>query len=160
MRDNGKRIIEILKEELKLYDSLESLVNEQERKIEKVDIEGLLKIISKKQVILSEQDKLNEELETMQAGLSSLIESAKDEKASVLNLFPEDIREEIKLLVESIRNKLSNILEVEDRSRKKLSEEVEKVKKALRSVRDGKKLVAGYYGGVGVPEPRFIDQRK
>ncbi len=160
MQDKGKRIIEILKEELKLYDSLESLVNEQEKRIEKVDIEGLLKIISKKQVILSEQDKLNEELESMQAGLSSLIESSKNEKVSILNLFPEDVREEIKFLVESIRSKISKILEIEDRSRKKLSDEVEKVKEALRSVREGKKLVAGYYGNVGISEPRFIDQRK
>jgi len=159
LQDKERRIVDILKRELELYDVLENLVREQEKKIEESDIEGLLKIISKKQTVISEQDKLNEELEEIQSGLSGVIERSQD-KRKLLDFLSEDVKREVEGILDSLKKKISRILESESRSREKLSLEIEKVKEALRSVREGKRAVAEYYGSSKIQEPRFIDQRK
>lgn len=159
MQDRERRIIEILRRELELYDTLETLVKEQVQRIDESDIEGLMKVISKKQTIISEQDKLNEELERLQEGLSNVIESDRA-KPSLLNFLSKSIREDVEKLIESIKNKILKILEIENASREKLSIEVEKVREALKSVREGKRLINKYYGNPGSQEPKFIDQVK
>lgn len=159
MRDRERRIVDILKKELELYDVLGALVREQERRIEESDIEGLLKIISKKQTIISEQDKLNEELEEIQSGLSGVIEHPQD-KRKLLDFLSEELRREAEGILDSLKKKISEILEFENRSREKLSLEVEKVKEALRGIREGKRAISEYYGASKIQEPRFIDQRK
>ncbi|MCS7233737.1 MAG: flagellar protein FlgN [Synergistetes bacterium] len=159
MQDKERRIIEILEKELELYNMLESLVNEQEKRIEESDIEGLLRVISRKQTIISEQDKLNEELEEVQSGLSGVVERSQD-RARLLDFLSKDIREKVEEILDLIKGKVLRILEVENRSREKLSLEIEKVKEALKGLREGKRAIAEYYNSSKVQEPRFIDQRK
>lgn len=159
MRDKEIEVLEILRKSLELYDVLEGLVREQERKIEESDIEGLLKIISKKQNVISEQDRLNEALERIQTGLSNVIEQSQGD-FRLLDLLSDSVKEEVRKILDSIKAKISKILEAENRSREKLSLEVEKVKEALKSLREGKKAIAEYYSPSRVQEPRFIDQRK
>lgn len=159
LQDKEKQIVAILRKSLELYDVLESLVSEQEKKVEESDIEGLLKVISKKQSVISEQDKLNEALEEIQTGLSDALEQPHG-KLRLLDLLSGDVKKEVEEILDSIRTKISKILEVENRSREKLSLEVEKVKEALKGLREGKKAIAEYYGSSKVQEPRFIDQRK
>ncbi len=159
MQDKEKRILEILQKELELYNSLEVLVKEQERKIEESDIEGLLKIISKKQTLISEQERLDEELEKMQVSLSNPIEANRN-KLSILNLVSEGVKEDVEKLMNLIKEKILKILEAENKSREKLSLEIEKVREALKNIKNGKKLINKYYGNTGLQEPKFIDQRK
>jgi len=115
LQDKEKRILEILQKELELYNSLEVLVKEQERKIEESDIEGLLKIISKKQTLISEQERLDEELEKMQVSLSNPIEANRN-KLSILNLVSEGVKEDVEKLMNLIKEKILKILEAENKS--------------------------------------------
>jgi Rad3-related DNA helicase len=147
--DFFEKIDSLIEEELSLYKTLETLVNDEETRVRESDMEGLLDVLQRKQSVISRQESLLEQWNNISAPLG--VKDGKEGPA-FWNKLAEHAGEngysQIVARINEIRKLGENLLDRESVIRAELEENLAEMRNTLLNMGRNRIAMKGYSRGM------------
>ncbi len=146
--DDAARLIDGLRRQREKYGEVAAVAERQRALLESNDLDGLLRLIERKRVLMEEIDAIKRET----AGLT-------ERWGEIRGRLPAGEIRAVEAVVEETRLLLEKILKIEEEDRKRIEQGHEGRGEELRKLHQQRKL-RDAYGQKGEGETRFLDDKQ
>ncbi len=155
MQDSLSGILEYLDIQIECLRKLEGIEAEQKALVEQGNIDGVLKLLERKSVLLQKYASVNGSIDAM---LSSLGFTDLKEVLDSIDLDSE--KESFVSRFTEMKERIRSIIEKEDEAIDMLKTNLSSVKGELENLSAGRKIIESYYKIPKGLEPRFFDKKR